>query len=381
LKNISDLREKRIAIIINNDLTQPTQGGIATYTRNLIQAYGDKGFDTWRIGITANDRDAEDKEIIVSKRRISNYRFIVQLFKVAWRLRGQRDWIFHSNRPDQLAPFIILRRRNTLVCTVHGPNREQMLSTKGKMIWSLYQIFEILGLRFADAVIFVNRDTMKFYLSRFPWLGNIAHLVPGGVSKRLFEHGISKEEAKIRLGFDKKDQLFCFVGRLEHEKNVDMIIRAFSKISDSFPKCKLAIAGTGSKKGELEQLVHKLQLDGRVIFLGKLPHEEVIYLMIGSRALILASKWEGSPLVIKEALAVGTNFISTDVGDIMELREKVKIGTVIPEASEDYLAKAMDGILSKEDPVVPRELIRDLGWDNLARHLLGIYTSSIGRLS
>ncbi|MHA1739404.1 MAG: glycosyltransferase, partial [Candidatus Heimdallarchaeota archaeon] len=111
---------------------------------------------------------------------------------------------------------------------------------------------------------------------------------------------------------------FIFVGNLTQNKQVDVIIKAFKRyLSLSKKKEKsLYIVGDGPEKQKLEKLVTDLGLNEKVILAGY--RNDIEDLMRRTKFLVMASKNEGLPAVIIEAMMNGCIPISTDVGDVNE---------------------------------------------------------------
>ena len=101
---------------------------------------------------------------------------------------------------------------------------------------------------------------------------------------------------------------FVSVGRLHPQKAMDDLIVAFAEIAH--PLDVLAIIGDGSERETLERLVARLGFDGRVLLLG---HRDDHWSEVASAdAFVLASRNEGMPNAVLEALALGTPVLTTD---------------------------------------------------------------------
>ena len=99
------------------------------------------------------------------------------------------------------------------------------------------------------------------------------------------------------------------IGRLEQEKNYEMLIRAFHLISHDVSE-NLVILGEGSKRQSLESLIESLALKDRVFLPGYFINPYPF--LLGCRVFALASQWEGCPNVLREARVLNKNIISTD---------------------------------------------------------------------
>lgn len=97
------------------------------------------------------------------------------------------------------------------------------------------------------------------------------------------------------------------VGSFKEAKRHDLLLKAYAKSDQSL---LLLLAGQGKLKNDIEKLIVKLGLETKVILLGFC--ENAFPYVKHAKFQILTSNWEGCPLVIPEALAIGTPLISTD---------------------------------------------------------------------
>jgi glycosyltransferase involved in cell wall biosynthesis len=135
------------------------------------------------------------------------------------------------------------------------------------------------------------------------------------------------------------------IGGLRHAKGLDTLIRAFAKVRAERP-CRLMIFGEGHLRGALERLAVELRVAADVSLAGFDPNP---YRYLSRAALfVLASRWEGSPNALTEALALGTPVVAADCPS--GPREILAGGTVAPLVPVDdvgALAAAMLAVLDE----------------------------------
>lgn len=175
-----------------------------------------------------------------------------------------------------------------------------------------------------------------------------SHLAAGMVRRdrlSVLGNGIEMEcwepDARVRsstrrdLGIQ-DEFLWLAVGRLEAVKGYATLLHAMA----SLPKtARLVVAGAGPLEFELVQMTAGLGLRQRVRFLGFRPNVEK--LMQGADGFVLASRYEGLPMVLLEAGACGVPAVATDVPGTREVIVNGQTGWLAPAASADALAEAM----------------------------------------
>jgi glycosyltransferase involved in cell wall biosynthesis len=131
------------------------------------------------------------------------------------------------------------------------------------------------------------------------------------------------------------------VGRLQHQKAYDVLLRAFPAVLQAVPGARLAILGEGPLEADLKARARTLGVDHAVDFMGfqanPWPYIKHAHLFV------LASRFEGLPNVVLESLALGTPVVATDCpGGIRDISRSAGQISLVPPESPDALA---DGIL------------------------------------
>ena len=133
------------------------------------------------------------------------------------------------------------------------------------------------------------------------------------------------------------------VGRLNPEKEFDTVIRAIAELAPQRP-VRLMILGEGSERPALEALVDELGVRDRVLLPGFAANPYAY--MARAAVLALSSRWEGSPNVLVEAMALGTPVVATDCrSGPAELLENGRYGPLVAVGDATAMAAAIGQML------------------------------------
>lgn len=135
-----------------------------------------------------------------------------------------------------------------------------------------------------------------------------------------------------------------FVGRLDKEKKIDVLIKAFVNVLPSVP-AKLVIAGKGTERSKLVKLTKRLAIDKDVIFTGFVAEKDLPFLYRIADVFAIASIAELQSIVTMEALASGLPVVATKAIALPELVYHGKNGYLFNEGDSKTLAKQIVKIL------------------------------------
>lgn len=113
------------------------------------------------------------------------------------------------------------------------------------------------------------------------------------------------------------DYDMIYVGRLTFQKDPQRLMRLCARLKESKPDLKVAIVGTGELEAEVKTLCEELGIQNNVQFLGF--QSNPIKMIHDSKAMILTSRWEGTPMCALEAMALGTPVVSTPSDGMTDL--------------------------------------------------------------
>lgn len=174
-------------------------------------------------------------------------------------------------------------------------------------------------------------------------------VIPNGVDVDVFK-SVSKQSAIKELGWDQSKQHILFASSPKRpEKNFDLASKAFEQIKLTRPDIELH-------------------------FLQNLSMEEMVQYYNAADVLLLTSFYEGSPNVIKEAMACNCPIVSTNVGDVKHIMfntEQCYVTGFEPTA----VAAALDKVLSAQQRTEGRKRILELKLDSdsVAKKIIEIY--------
>lgn len=179
-----------------------------------------------------------------------------------------------------------------------------------------------------------------FWVSQSSFDGYAFHKLFAKKSSVLY-NVIDTDEIYTKLSQDSNsyDYDLIYVGRLTYQKNPQRLLRLCARLKESKPDLKVAIVGTGELEEELKALCKELNLEDTVHFLGFQPNP--IKMVAGSKAMILTSRWEGTPMCALEAMALGTPVVSTP-----------------SDGMKDLLTDGVSGYLTESDEQMAEDLLK-----------------------
>lgn len=179
-----------------------------------------------------------------------------------------------------------------------------------------------------------------FWVSQSSFDGYAFHKLFAKKSSVLY-NVIDTDEIYTKLSQDSNsyDYDLIYVGRLTYQKNPQRLLRLCARLKESKPDLKVAIVGTGELEEELKALCKELNLEDTVRFLGFQPNP--IKMVACSKAMILTSRWEGTPMCALEAMALGTPVVSTP-----------------SDGMKDLLTDGVSGYLTESDEQMAVDLLK-----------------------
>ncbi len=181
-------------------------------------------------------------------------------------------------------------------------------------------------------------------------------VVGGGADLVRFTPPADRDRVRRDRGMLPHEFLFLAVRRLDPRMGLMNLLEAFHPIARQFPNARLAIAGRGPQREELQARVQKLGLEARVNLLGFVPEPDLPGLYQSADCVLMPSlDLEGFGLATAEALACGTPVLASSSGANPELIRPLGADLLFEAADPRSIANGMIGALSGRIPLPSRE--------------------------
>jgi len=195
-------------------------------------------------------------------------------------------------------------------------------------------------------------------LGRFPLVLAVSETIAAGLRRdgvprvRVLPNGVDldrwkPEAARERpVGLPPHGRLLGMVARLSEDKDFPALVNAFERIADNRGDVHLVVAGDGPGRPRLRERVDRSPHGSRIHLLGR--RDDVPALLAAFDVFVLASRAEGMPNAVLEAMAARRPIVASAVGGVGELIRHEREGLLVPVGDPDALAAAVEGLL--DDP-------------------------------
>ena len=156
-----------------------------------------------------------------------------------------------------------------------------------------------------------------------------------------------REGARRELGLGSDDMVFGTVANFRAQKDYPNLLAAARALADRRVAVHFLIVGQGPLDAEVRAEHARLGLEEVVTILGE--RHDAVRVMSACDGFVLASRNEGLPVALMEALAIGLPVVATDVGGVSEAITTGENGTLVPARDPIALADAIQGMVENPD--------------------------------
>jgi glycosyltransferase involved in cell wall biosynthesis len=191
----------------------------------------------------------------------------------------------------------------------------------------------------------------------------------------------SRAVARAELGIDDGTALIGTVGRIDYQKAPEHLIAAVAGLRHA--DAKAVWIGSGPGEREATALIHRAGLSDRFVLLGE--RSDVARLLPAFDVFAMASRYEGLPCAVVEAMRCGIPVVATAVNSVPDLVVPGETGVLVPPGRPGLLADAIDDLLddrAKADRLAAAGRVaagRTFDADGLAQVLDQVYSAHASR--
>ena len=197
-------------------------------------------------------------------------------------------------------------------------------------------------------------------------------VAPMPVAVELFSPGGKREKNRL-----------LFVGRLNKQKGIELLLHAISRIPDD--SMALDVVGDGEDRQALQELAQALGLGDRVTWHGALPQHKLAEFYRSASALVVPSVGEGLGLVAVEAQLCETPVVAFDSGGIPDVIQHDRTGVLVNDVDAGSLAAALISLFEREDrgaslgAAARMHALATFAPESVAKRYADIYRTAIAR--
>ena len=213
-----------------------------------------------------------------------------------------------------------------------------------------------------DAHIVASPSLAEAVRSAFANRPRRLEVIPYGIHPRGFDRPRDEQGAALRQG---AKRVVGTIGRLARQKATHRLLRATPRLLEAEPSTRVLIVGDGPLRRQLEAESRALGVAEAVDFLGYQSDLSTVYAALD--VFVLPSRYEGVPLALLEAMALGVPCVASRVAGIREVVEDGATGLLVDSADPAALAAAILRLFSDAG-------LRGALCDNARRLVLRDYT-------
>lgn len=349
-------------ILIASDLHYPTINGVATFSRNLARGLADRGHEVLVIAPSQTgkkSKEVDGNHVII---RTASIPFpFYQNFRISPTPASEVKKIIHDFDPDvihiQMLMWIgqaAMKYGNKfgipIVSTNHAMPENLMdnLRVLAPVSRPINYILKAYGARFHSKADFVTLPTQAaidmFNASDKIDVPMVA--VSNGIDLARFTDAPASPALYKKFSIPIKKPVVSYIGRLDAEKHLSVLVRAFVQVKEAVPDAHLLIVGDGTDATNLKLLAKEQGLNGSVTFTGRVSDEDRDELHRVGTVYCMPSPAELQSIATLEAMASGKPVVAVDAGALKELCQDGRNGVLCAKDDIDGVAAGLIKILS-----------------------------------
>lgn len=351
-------------ILIASDLHYPTINGVATFSRNLARGLADLGHEVMVIAPSQTGKKGKEIDGNHVIQRVSSVPFpFYQNFRISPNATREIKKAIESFDPDVIHIQMVLwigmaalkygnKNGIPIVSTNHAMPENLMDNLKllAPVSRPINYILKAYGARFHSKADFVTLPTQAA-IDMFNADDKITvpmAAVSNGIDLGRFTDDPAPESLYKKFGLPKDRQIVSYIGRLDAEKHLSVLVRAFLRVQSSRPETQLLVVGDGTDAAHLKHLVKEFGLQKHVTFTGRVSDEDLVLLHRVADVYCMPSPAELQSIATLEAMASGKPIVAVDAGALKELCQDQRNGFLCEQDDDEQIAQALTTILEDD---------------------------------
>ncbi len=275
--------------------------------------------------------------------------------------RSAKDFdVIHAHGSSTLIPLMAALAAADTPLIISPHFHQQASNTLFAVVKPLFErTVDRYALSKASKIICVSETEAATIRARFAVVNKIV----------IIYNGVNMDEIQHAEPYEFDGTLILYVGRIERYKNVQRVIEAVEYLPQDFA---FYVIGNGPYKSELEHLIQRHQLGGRVRLLGACSDADLYRWIKTSALLVNLSEVEAFGITVLEALAAGKPVLVNDMFGLHELAERFR-GAVVSIKAETTNAPQLAQALQDAVRVRSAVDLDEYRWDRNAYRTLETY--------
>ncbi len=329
-------------ILLASDLYFPVMNGVSMFTRNLAQGLAERGHTVAIIAPSQSmNRDIEfEGDVAIYRTRAVIFPFYQNIrislspqIEIRRIIKDFQPDVIHNQMPLGIGLGVMSlaeRYRIPIISTSHAMPENLIDNLKRLSAFSrpINYMIRQLGKRFherADIITSPTQSGLDSFGKHAQNLKKPVRIISNGINLRKFSPGEAPIDIYERYLLPRDLPILVYVGRLDAEKHIDVVLHAFQRVVRE-KDAHLLLIGHGLEEDNLKQSARDLGISSHVTFAGFVSEEDKIALDKTGSIFAIASPVELQCIAALEAMASGMAVVAVNAGALPELCQDGKNG-------------------------------------------------------
>jgi glycosyltransferase involved in cell wall biosynthesis len=343
------LLDPRIPIVLYIDASWAA-GGLVTYVVDFATGLRRRGYRVATIchgndvlarmrsqlraaGVEIHEVETFSRSFVGRMRRVLDFASVVRRYRDCV-LVLEMGYYLHGGLVTLAGA---LGRAGAIVRVEHMRPKPEDLTWRGSFLYRLKD-------RLVDGLVVVSAENRDAFAAHVDVRRQMA-VIPAAVDlEKLQPARADRDGTRRSFGYAADDVVIGHISLLtEHRKGVSYFLQMAARIARAHPNARFLIVGDGPFRAPWERLAGTLGIADRVTFAGQ--RYDVPDLLAAMDLFVMPSLFEGGPITVLEAMAMGKPVVSTRVGVVPEVMDDGETGLIVPPADADALTEAVQALL------------------------------------